>query len=248
MPKTWRPDPAWWDTELVRRLMSLPPDSQLLIERTLDDVPATSRFLKLEMTANTAEIHWANYKVPVGSVPFSPVPHSPNPFRSLHEIDPPIIAYTGRGRKRWPPIWNHGSVYFVSDAILGCLLDLDPDGIEYRAVTLIGVNDPRSYFAVFPLRRIDPVDLPRTTTSLVSPPMSADGFCYRRAHFPEEYTVRDDISAEVHIFKPLFGAHLLVSVELLALMRSRGVTAITAYRTEGLWGGGRAPPKSTIKF
>lgn len=219
-------------TELLRRFLSLKPHDDITIERERDDVPARSRILHAELSGLNME--WL--RMPLDNFPWVQRPNNANPGRPLSRHGVQSFRFSGDTEEPMSDLYRYGDVILVSRKALACIDRFEPDGFEHVPAEVEGLPSG-SYFLIMPNRALDVIDLPRTTVRLANRSLGLDlegaDIFSRTASFPNGYTVRDDIPAQVHLALNTYNAHILMSVELLDCLEACGARGFKGTRTEG---------------
>ncbi len=135
-------------------------------------------------------------------------------------------------------VYDQGPHAIVSDVVLGCINELDPDCLDVRECAVDGLENGRKFYSVVPKRIWDVVDPTRTSVNakckahasgrsfrayafVPSPPLGQSEEIHLEGVF-----LREGIPEGVHLIRGLWRAELFVSARLLELIQSRGATGI----------------------
>lgn len=228
-------------TPLIAELMSLKPGEVREHAAVVHEIAAESRFLRVNTTGEALLAHtpfWKNEPKPELVPSRTPRPrraHFPElPPVRLSASEPPVVVFDGKSAE-FGHLYRQSWATMVSEALLGCILELDGDAIEYVPATIVDRagkvrGDLHRCFFILPSRAIDCIDTARTTVRLSCEEL-APGILMRNCEF-DGYAVRTDIPANFHIFSNVFNGDLVLSMDLINQVRARPIWGIWARRTE----------------
>jgi hypothetical protein len=157
----------------------------------------------------------------------------------------PALRYRYRPQKKLAHLFDNGTFALVSDLVLACIAELDPGCADVRTCVVDGLPNRTQFSAIVPKRIWDVADPARTCIQVKCMSHASGRFFEAYPYIPgppplgqsQEIQaagmfLRDDIPENVHLIRGLWGSELLVSIELMELIRKSGATGIAFEPTD----------------